>query len=453
MPVRSRSRGGGAAGKGVPTHGKGNRRPGLNRIGTEAARIPAMSGRSDFRSVCIVSCALVALFLKLAIAYNTVGTNDAINFYGFARALSDHSLEWTYQHSRYFNHPPLVAYYLRAIFDITEQSWCQALGVHFPFLLRLPGIVADFILVLILLRAAKTITQWQIPYWALMLFALSPVSLMVAGFHGNTDPVMVLFMVWAGLMCLHEKPLWCGVLFALACQVKIAPLLLLPAMIFFWLSRRRLAAFGGSFALVMTILWAEPLCEFPLLFAKNVLCYGSYWGIWGVTYCLRLTGLPHFDKVSFLDLEPPQVFVSSVLKIIIIGAALLIAWRRRNLRGWEIINTLAYTWILFFVFAPGVCAQYLIWLAPFVLVLSPVLYTNLLVASSIFLFTFYNSTAGGLPWSVAISTDGRRELWAPWSLLPWVVLIVGAIAFWRRNAQTRPAFRLLSLEALPAEGA
>jgi hypothetical protein len=30
----------------------------------------------------------------------------------------------------------------------------------------------------------------------MVLFALSPVSLMVSGYHGNTDPVMVMFLVW-----------------------------------------------------------------------------------------------------------------------------------------------------------------------------------------------------------------------------------------------------------------
>ena len=101
-----------------------------------------MNRTSDLRSVWVLSFALAALFLKLAIAYNTIGTNDAVIFYGFAKVLNQHSLGWTYQHSTYFNHPPLTAYYLRGIYFLTEQSWCQQFGVHFPFLLRLPGILA-----------------------------------------------------------------------------------------------------------------------------------------------------------------------------------------------------------------------------------------------------------------------------------------------------------------------
>src|SRR5438105_9818145 len=115
-----------------------------------------MNSAHDTRRLVIVVLALIALGLKLAIAYNTIGTNDAVFFYGFAKVLSQHSLEWTYQHSRYFNHPPLTAYYLRGIYFVTEQGWCQDLGVHFPFLLRLPGIIADFLVVLVLLRVTRT---------------------------------------------------------------------------------------------------------------------------------------------------------------------------------------------------------------------------------------------------------------------------------------------------------
>src|SRR5438552_14540806 len=205
-----------------------------NYKGTEAARTLRMNANRDTRAIFIIALALVALTLKLAIAYNTIGTNDAVFFYGFAKVLSEHGLEWTYQHSRYFNHPPLTAYYLRGIYALTEQRWCQDIGIHFPFLLRLPGIVADFLVVLVLLRMSKT--DLHIPIWALVLFALSPVSLMVSGFHGNTDPVMVLLLLCAGWMCLRSRPVLAGLFFALSCQIKIVPVLFFTAFVFFYLS-------------------------------------------------------------------------------------------------------------------------------------------------------------------------------------------------------------------------
>jgi hypothetical protein len=114
------------------------------------------------------------------------------------------------------------------------------------------------------------------------------------------------------------------------------------------------------------------------------------------------------------------------------------------------LDSLAYTWIVFFVFAPGVSAQYLIWLAPFVLILSRQFYTWLLVSSSVFLFVFYNVTARHWPWKFAFSNNEVNGVWAPWSLLPWIALIAGSIALWRKTVQAEPALRLFSFETLSA---
>jgi hypothetical protein len=59
--------------------------------------------------------ALAATGAKLLIAWNTIGTNDTVVFFLFGRELSIHGLAETYRRVILFNHPPLVAYYLRAI--------------------------------------------------------------------------------------------------------------------------------------------------------------------------------------------------------------------------------------------------------------------------------------------------------------------------------------------------
>jgi uncharacterized membrane protein len=408
-----------------------------------------MSPTRDLRTIFIVALALIAITLKLAIAYNTIGTNDAVFFYGFAKVLSEHGLQWTYEHSRYFNHPPLTAYYLRGIFALTEQPWCQDLGIHFPFLLRLPGIIADFFVVLVLLRISKI--DIRIPTWALALFALSPVSLMVSGFHGNTDPMMVLFLVCAVWMCLRNRPAVAGLFFALSCQIKIVPLLLLPALVLFWWTQNRGRPFLISGAIATLVLWSQPLLQFPVLFAKNVLAYGSYWGIWGFTYLFRATGLPQFSRLSFFDLELAQNIIVTSLKLVIVASALWIGWQHRHARGRAFVESLAYTWLVFFVFAPGVCPQYLIWFAPVILILSPTFYTCVLAASSIFLFEFYNITAGGLPWKVALAMDDSQQHWTAWSLVPWLVIIAGSIALWCNTRAGKLDLRLFRFAKLRTE--
>ena len=400
------------------------------------------------KNLWIVGLALIAFMLKLVVAFNTFGSTDAVVFYTFAKALSKEGLEFTYRHSILFNHPPLTAHYLRLIFYLDHQAFFRASGLTFPVLLRLPGILADFVVLLVLLEIPKRHAEIRIPAWALALFALSPVSLMVSGFHGNTDPVMVMFLVLASFMCLRNRPALSGLFLALSCQIKIVPLLFVPIFFFFWYDRGIGARFLLPFALGSLLSWSEALLNFPALFIKNVLSYSGFWGIWGITYWLRLTGLPEFNVVNFFHLPLLERVVITILKLGIIAVVLLIAWRRRKLCSERLFHSLAYAWIIFFVFSPAVCAQYMVWLAPFVLVLSPVFYSWLAASSSLFLFFFYNVTTGGLPWYFAMSTEKLNAVWTPWSLWPWTTLILGMILLWKKSAAADPSLRLFSLQTL-----
>lgn len=393
----------------------------------------------DRETILIIAAALVGFFIKLAIAFNTFGTNDVASFYMFAGSLRDHGLEWTYRNGviffsnfPVFNHPPLTAYYLELIDNFSKNPFLREYGLTFPFLLRLPGIVADLISVFVLIRIRDLTPQRRIPNWAVLLFALSPVSVMISGFHGNTDSIIVMFLLLAAYACLRERPVLCSIFFALSCQVKIIPLLLLPVLWLFWRQREAATRFSIPVALVTVILWIQPLAKFPLLFFRNVFSYNSLWGSWGISYCLKLTQLFQF-KGGFFNLPIGATFVVWTLKVAIVCAVIAIAWRRRHLVKREFFDSLAYTWIIFFSLAPGVCPQYLVWPAPFILLLSPTFYGWFTVGSSVALFFFYNSLTGGLPWYIGIArnnADGSGQL-SSWTLLPWFILIIGVIVFWK----------------------
>jgi uncharacterized membrane protein len=314
----------------------------------------------------------------------------------------------------------------------------QALGADFPFLVRLPGIVADFVVVGVLVRLNRESPGIRIPDWALILFALSPLSIMVSGYHGNSDPVMVMFLVLAAYFGAKDRPILCGLFLAMSAQIKIVTLLLAPIFFFYWLHRRRPFHFTMAFVATSVTLWIEPLLKFPKLFFGNVLSYSSFWGIWGISYLLRITGRPEFSRVSFFALSQSQNLIITASKLLIITGVLLLAWRRRKTDGHGLWNSIASAWVIFFVLSPGVCTQYLIWLAPFILVLSPRFYSVMLVTSSIFAFAFYNTISGGLPWYRGISTNALNKIWTPWSLLPWITLTLGLIVIcrvaWRRRA-------------------
>lgn len=390
----------------------------------------------------VIFVAGLALVAKLLIALNTLGTNDVASFYHFGKSLSQHGLEQTYVGSVAFNHPPLVAGFIRAIYDFDHVPWLHQNGIAFPFLLRFPGIVADFVVVLALLSVAKPL---RLPLWSLLLLALSPVSLMVSGFHGNTDPIMVMFIVLAACLCLKKRPILSGLFLALSCQIKIVPLLLVPVFFFFWVERRQFLAFMLPFAFSSVLFLIEPLLKFSGVFIHRVLFYGSFWGLWGVTYWLRLTGVKDFAPVTYHDFLPLQQVAVTALKLIIIAALLGIAWRRRKLEADGLFRSLGWVWVVFFILSPGVCAQYMVWLMPFVLVLSPGFFAWVTVSSSLFLFYFYNVISGGLPWYLGVSAGRLNDQWIPWSLWPWAILIAGGFVLWQRALRADPTLRLWSL--------
>jgi len=407
-----------------------------------------VGGRCAAGRQAVLIAAGIALILKLLMAWNTFGTNDVVTFYLFGKSLTDHGLEWTYQNTILFNHPPLVAHYLRAIYFLHHFPLLEASGISFPFLLRLPGIIADFVIILVLLQIKENDPRLRLPTWALVVFALSPLSIMVSGYHGNTDSVMVMLLFLSTYFCTRNQPALSGLFFALSAQVKVIPLLFFPILLFFWVERRLLLRFVVPLAAASAVLWSEPLLRCPLVFAKNVISYSSTWGIWGLSYFLRLTGRPEFSRVSFFGLGPWQIVVVTGCKLLIIVAVLMLAWRRRKMGGRAIWDSMACGWIIFFVFSPGVSTQYLVWLAPFILLSSPTFYTWLLATSSIFGFVFYNTISNGLPWYRGVSTNALNKIWTPWSLLPWGVLIGGAILMLGLPRRNDPALRSLSFEAV-----
>ncbi|MGB8166024.1 MAG: glycosyltransferase 87 family protein [Chthoniobacteraceae bacterium] len=360
----------------------------------------------------IQSAAFVALVAKLACAALTLGTNDADAFYNFGRFIWEHGLLAQYRATPEFNHTPVTGCYCALIYGLGH-------GFGFNFLLRLPGILADFAVVQVLLRRRKT----SPPAWALVMLALSPVSFMVSGFHGNVDGVLVWLLVVAALECGAGRAAWCGLWFGLACNVKIIPLLVAPVFFFHWLSRGKFRDFFLAASLTIFAGWSYPLVTIPGTFLQNVLGYSSNWGGWGITYWLGQTHAPALSPAGFSGLTPTQRAIMSALKVVIVVAAFAVAWRRRGLASEQLFTTLALVWAIFFVFAPGVGAQYLVWFAPFLLVKSARWFTAFTLASSVFLFAFYNTICGGLPWYHGASTAELLPRWAGWSNLPWLTLV------------------------------
>ena len=138
-----------------------------------------------------------------------------------------------------------------------------------------------------------------------------------------------------------------------------------------------------------------------------------------------------------MGLTPGQAMIMTLLKGGIVALALWIAWRRRALPASALFSTVAFVWAEFFVLAPGVGAQYLVWIAPVLRRDSAGGYAAITLASGIFLGVFYQTISHGWPWYRGISTSELVPAWVAWSLLPWAALAAFLLA--RRSEIFGPA--------------
>ena len=114
-----------------------------------------------------------ATLLKLICAATTLGTVDVASQFHFGKMIDLQSMEWLYTNDRLFNHMPLVGFFSAILYSATHGN-----PRLFAFFFRLPNIAADLAALYALISVIPL--ENRVNRWALMLFALSPVSFMVS---------------------------------------------------------------------------------------------------------------------------------------------------------------------------------------------------------------------------------------------------------------------------------
>jgi Glycosyltransferase family 87 len=393
------------------------------------ARCAETDGQAGRWRLWIFGLLAVATGAKLYWAATSVGSGDVLLFYDFAHSLQRFTLAQFYTLEPLFNHTPLTGVCLRALFAACNRGGGTPLEnlETFAFWLRAAGILADMGVVFMLLRVQSIANRPG--WWALAGFAISPISLMISGFHGNIDPILVAALTASALACLQSKPILAGVLFGLACNVKVVPLPFAPVFFFYWWPRRRAWHFSGGVLAMLVLGFGPLLLQAPSALLHNVLGYSSSWGSWGITFFLKKTGWKAVQHFAFQGLSPEQIRIATVLKALMIGGIATLGWRRRGVDGIEFFSTLARAWAIFFVFAPGIGLQYLVWCAPFVLLCSPRWWAAITASGTVMLATFYQTTAKGhFPWILANPQSPETPLVDPWSVVVWLVFVAFLIA-------------------------
>ena len=324
----------------------------------------------------VIAGAVVALAAKLLLASTTFGTTDVRAFLGFLLQDQAGGPVSVYEKYKDFNHPPSMLPVLAGMHRLAEAT-----GISFSFWLRLPAILADLgslALVASCFQPARGFGRT-----AFLLAAAAPVSVLVSGFHGNTDPVMI-FLVLASIALLERsKPAWlAGLVLGLALDVKVVPLVFGPAILLAIPGWRRRIEYFGAALLVVAATWAPVFLAAPDLVARRVLGYGSRYGEWGLSRLLVSSDL-------FRDHG----------KILLAAAIVVLSvWMNRRAERTPLFRQVAVVAFAFLALSPGFGIQYLAWLVPFTVLLPAAASVSFHAASGAFLvavYTFWCQTPPG----------------------------------------------------------
>ncbi|HEY2044208.1 MAG TPA: glycosyltransferase 87 family protein [Jatrophihabitans sp.] len=388
------------------------------RIRADLARFGTRLGPDQIarRRRLVLLVALVALALKLVMAATTFGTRDFWHWADFVAAVHAHGPVGVYAvhfDRSFYNHPPGIGYLLELV------HFGAGHGVSINFSIRALASLADVgsaLLVFELVRARRTLDQAA---FAGSAVAASPILFIISGFHGNTDPIFV-FFVLLGLYLLAERELaaLAGISIALALSIKIVPVVVLAVLALAAWRRgpAALARFAVGGAVTMAVIWLPAVIGQPAGLKRNVLEYaGSGPSQWGLSQLGHWFGDPFWSSYLAGSGRFPIVLLCML-------APAGLYWANRL----DEAQAVALALLGFLFLTPAFGAQYTAWAVAAAYLLSIRWATVYNLGGGLLLFWVYTRWNGGLPWDFA-HTWGLAKPEVVGAFLVWASLgvIVG----------------------------
>jgi len=347
--------------------------------------------------VLFVAVAATVFFVKCYSALVTVGSGDMPLWERFLASIREHGAISTYYsgglyvspHGNYinpFNHPPFIVHFLRLVGGLADLT-----GLPFRFWFRLITSVADIGSALILYRLLR-ISDLFHPV-AFLLYLLAPATLIISGYHGNTDTLMIFFLLLAVYAMQTGRAAWiCGIAFGMALNIKLVPIAVAPAFIFFLPDWRKRVEFVVIASLIFFVGSLPYIIQDPMVIYRNVFGYRSVAARWGITRFLAgFADIPGF--VSFFN-----AFVRLGNYVLLAAFAAFSIQMNRRVPKPPLYVQVGTIMFLFMSFTLGYGHNYLAWLDPF-------------AALAISTALLYYSASGTLLIIMYFINDDERTRW------------------------------------------
>lgn len=369
--------------------------------------------------------AIVILVLKLFVSYNVYGTNDVMSWEQYASELKEVGTFDIYDKNPDYNHPPLISWFLLLINFIMAKT-----GLGFPFVFRFFAIFVDLVSLFVIWHMLKGRVKGY--KMVVAICCINPVNFLISSYHGNTDTIMVFFILVAIYFALSDRIALAGLFFGLSICVKIVPLMLIPAFIFSLAGRKRKSLFVLFSMILPLAVFLPYLIHDSLVVFRNIFLYSSRQGIWGIGFILQWCygfGRGHLLLQVLRWLIIRHLFYSKFIFLI----SLMILFTRPFLKKINLLEGIFMTFCLFFIVTPGFGVQYLSWLSYFAIMYSPILGIIYLALGELFLVRVYGYWGG---WTPPYFADSRFCLLWPWvgfeaalGLILWAFIIFMFVKF------------------------
>jgi hypothetical protein len=357
----------------------------------------------------------------------SLGSNDIFTWEIFGRWIAQRGLFDLYAYNTTFNHPPLPGYYSAAAIALAD--W---LHVPFPIVFKLPIVCRDAIVAFLLFklwrRRRDDLTGWTAA--AMYAWALTPI--LVSSYHGNTDSVAAAaWLLSVYLATEHGADFAAGLALAAAINVKLIPILGIPAALACYRSRKSVMRFCNGLALGL-LPFLPVVVVVGAAFYRNAIVYSSNFDAWGL------------PGIAILLARSPGVFgqVGSALAalcislgkpLIILAVLASVAWSRWK-SAIDPYALAALAPALFLALTPGFGVQYTQYLCPLLYAASIRDGTVYATLSGLFIGLVYIMFwTGTFPWR-SFHSSGFPMPSPILGLIAWVALLVIIRRLWRTPA-------------------
>ncbi|MBW3564981.1 MAG: DUF2029 domain-containing protein [Acidobacteria bacterium] len=310
----------------------------------------------------------------------------------------------------------------------------EAIGLAGGDVLRLVQTLADAatagFLCLIAIRVAPRYTLL-----APAIVLIAPASIFVSGFHGNTDPTMLMLIAASLWLLVRGNAQWlAGVTLALAASIKLVPIVLVPVILAFLAGKAQgpwrfgpAARFLAAFTVTFVVAFIPPVLAGSPRYLHNVFGYTPAGGGWGITGILQELSLTPEGALRYGIVEAADLYhgLGKWLILVVVGAFALVCFRS-GISLEKLPAAIHLSLSIFLCLSPGFGVQYLSWLIPFAIFTLTFRQTLLLVASvSLYLYVTYTIWCRELTWYYANALWEARGGWiVNWLAIPlWLLLV------------------------------